>query len=432
MIINVRINNFMVFSNEVELTFEADMRTKRFEENVYKNKHYNIVKSAVIYGANNVGKTCVLEAIRFIRTVLRGETILLKGSELFNLYTKNHELALGITFMINDKVYSFDFKYLIDPLNHSGEFSYECLKELSIDKNKTEKENLIYIRGNDIETKFNQSVTLTKLSKEVSHDALILYRVNPTDKNAKELVNKYKKVFKDFTDSVEIVRLTSLQLNKTISYLKEDGLEAKFIKEMICAFDPDIADFNYKETSDTSSYNEEVDDASIRERRSKELLSLISTHNGKEVSSFLYDSRGTKEIIALSGYIVDALMHDKTLIVDELDSGLHYKNTRALVSMFNSGQNSGAQLLFTTHDTNLLDTKLLFRKDQIWFLDKIKEKDDKYPKLYLYRLDEFTYSEKGIRSETDILERYKKGYFGALPNPDLFSIMSEIADSKNG
>ncbi len=422
----------MVFSNEVELSFLADMHTKRFIENVYSNKHFNIVKSAVIYGANNVGKTCVLEAIRFIRTVLRGEAISLKGGELFNLFTKNHELALGITFLYNDKVYSFDFKYLIDPKNHTGEFSYECLKELTIDKNKSEKEKLIYIRGEGIPSKFSQSDLLTKLSKEVSHDALLIYRVNPTEKVAKELINKYKKVFKDFTDSVETVRLTSLQLNKTISYLKENGLEAKFIKEMICAFDPDIADFNYKEITDSSSLYEDVEEASIRERRSKELLSLISTHNGQEVASMLYDSRGTKEIIALSGYIVDALMHDKTLIVDELDSGLHYKNTRALVSMFNSGQNSGAQLLFTTHDTNLLDTKLLFRKDQIWFLDKKKEEGALYPRLYLYRLDEFTYSEKGIRSETDILDRYKKGYFGALPKPDLFSIMSEIADLKNG
>ncbi|MCD8194877.1 MAG: ATP-binding protein, partial [Coprobacillus sp.] len=304
MILNVRINNFMVFSNDVEMSFEADMHTKKFMENVYSQNNFNVVKSAVIYGANNVGKTCVLEAIRFIKGIMRGEAFIPPSGDLFNIYTESNELALGITFMLDNDVYSFDFKYLVDRTSKEGIVTYESLKEVSIDKTKKQKEKLIYTRDINSDSKFINSTYLTKLMKEVPHESIFLYQVEPQNKDAKEIIDKYRDIFSRFTDSVETVRLTTLQLSKTIDYLKKDGVEAKLIKELVCSIDTDISDISYKEDDINLPVLEDIEDASIREKRSKELLSLVSVHNGKEVRSMLYDSRGTKEIIALAGYIV--------------------------------------------------------------------------------------------------------------------------------
>ena len=70
-------------------------------------------------------------------------------------------------------------------------------------------------------------------------------------------------------------------------------------------------------------------------------------------------------------------------------------------------------MICTTHDVSLLDVKTLFRKDQIWFTDKDTNQ------AYLYSLSNFTSENSGIRSDTDIFDKYSKGVFGALPNPSL-------------
>ena len=148
-----------------------------------------------------------------------------------------------------------------------------------------------------------------------------------------------------------------------------------------------------------------------------DMFCLVSNHRGKEVQSISYDSTGTKKIVALAGYIVEALEKGKTLVVDELDSSLHFKLTRAIVSLFNNELNSKAQLIFTVHDITLLDCKKLFRKDQIWFASKEEGI------AYLYSLADFT-ARDGVRSDSsDIAALYRDGILGAMPEPDLISVL---------
>ena len=93
---------------------------------------------------------------------------------------------------------------------------------------------------------------------------------------------------------------------------------------------------------------------------------LISVHKGKPLPSIKFVFTGTKKIVWLASYIVEALEQGKTLILDELDSGLQFKLSRALISLFNNPINVSAQLICMTHDVSLLDIKTLLRKDQIW------------------------------------------------------------------
>ena len=149
---------------------------------------------------------------------------------------------------------------------------------------------------------------------------------------------------------------------------------------------------------------------------------LISVHKGKPLPSIKFDSTGTKKIVWLASYIVEALEQGKTLILDELDSGLQFKLSRALISLFNNLINVSAQLICTTHDVSLLDIKTLLRKDQIWFTDKDTQQ------AYLYSLSMFTAKESGVRSDGDILDKYSKGMFGALPDPSLVEALLNIAE----
>lgn len=126
------------------------------------------------------------------------------------------------------------------------------------------------------------------------------------------------------------------------------------------------------------------------------------------------ESSGTNQFFALSGPIIDVLEKGWVLAVDELDSKLHPNLVTRIVELFNDQNvnNNNAQLIFNTHDTNLLSTDL-FRRDQIWFTEK-----DRYGAAKLYSLSDFK-----ARNDEQFERNYLKGRYGAVPvvhdlNPD--------------
>ena len=149
----------------------------------------------------------------------------------------------------------------------------------------------------------------------------------------------------------------------------------------------------------------------------EDMFRLTSIHRGKPVRSLTFDSTGTKKMVAIASYIIEALSEGKILVVDEIDSSLHFKLTRAIVSLFNNELNCSAQLVFTVHDVTLLDCRRLFRKDQIWFASK----ED--GEVRFYSLASFAEQREGARGDTDVMERYRSGALGALPEPDLIAVL---------
>ena len=152
-----------------------------------------------------------------------------------------------------------------------------------------------------------------------------------------------------------------------------------------------------------------------------EMLHLASVYKGVMVPSMLFDSTGTKKMAALASYVIEALENGRILVIDELDNSLHFRITRAIIAMFNNELNRNAQLIATVHDVSLLDCQTLFRKEQIWFTHKDREN------AYLYSLADFTTEKTGVRDTTDLIEKYRKGIFGALPEPDLFQSLLEVS-----
>jgi AAA15 family ATPase/GTPase len=111
---------------------------------------------------------------------------------------------------------------------------------------------------------------------------------------------------------------------------------------------------------------------------------------------------------------LDCLENGYTLIVDELDSKLHPNLVEKIVSFFNSKElnPNNAQLIFNTHDTNLLNSGL-FRRDQIWFTEK-----NKFGEASLFSLADFKTDK--VRKNEDFEENYIRGKYGAVPYLGLF------------
>ena len=121
----------------------------------------------------------------------------------------------------------------------------------------------------------------------------------------------------------------------------------------------------------------------------------------------LEESLGTQVVFSLIPVIKDALDNGKILVIDEFDKSLHPFIIKYIVEIFNDKEvnKNNAQLIFNTHDTNLLDLELL-RRDQIWFA----EKNIKDGACSIYPLDDFS-----VRKNENVLKGYLLGRYGAIP-----------------
>ncbi len=141
-----------------------------------------------------------------------------------------------------------------------------------------------------------------------------------------------------------------------------------------------------------------------------------------KLSMKVHESEGTRKLFAMSGKIVEVLKKGQKLAIDEMDSRLHLVLTKNIVELFHSKSTNpkNAQLIFSTHDTNLLSSQL-FRRDQIWFTER-----DKVGATNLYSL-----AEVEVRNDASSEADYLHGKYGAIPFPKSFDVFEEF-ECKHG
>lgn len=413
MIIELRIKNCFSFSEQVVFSMKADMRSKRFASNLININQQNILKVAGIYGPNNAGKTCLIKCIRSLKNILLGKNPQLMS----NLFTKSHICELGVTFAQNNCFYSYDIKY--DAAESI--FIYEEFSELTYDQYGNEKKNIWLLRGPEEQTVISESLELNDILSAVSKNNLICYQVDVAKFEQLALI---KQTIIEFAEKIEIVNMNNIPMKKTIDLLKNhNDLQTKVVNFVKNA-DIYMEDFAYVD-ADRINIEARMTEFGPDEKvldipeNVMDRIRLVSVYKGVPVPSLLFDSTGTKKIAALASYVVEGLENGKILVIDELDNSIHFKLTRAIVAMFNNELNTNTQLIFTVHDINLMDCKRMFRKEQIWFIHK------DFKQVYLYPLSEFT-AEQGVRETTDVIEKYKKGVLGALPEPELINTLLNI------
>ena len=241
---------------------------------------------------------------------------------------------------------------------------------------------------------------------------------------------RVKDIIVSFASRIDIVDMNNIPIKKTIDMLKRSDAMHKKIANFVLNADLYLDDFKYLSDEEIKIVlnNQDTEEAKPQENALRsaapltEMLHLASVYRGITVPSMLFDSTGTKKMAALASYVIDALEAGRILIVDELDNSLHFRLTRAIIALFNNELNQNAQLIATVHDVSLLDCQSLFRKEQIWFTHKDKEN------AYLYSLAEFTAEKDGVRETSDLIEKYRRGLFGALPEPDLFQSLLEVKE----
>lgn len=412
MITSFKFDNCFAFNKPVEMTLKADMRTKKFSSNVINlNEKLNILKSIAIYGPNNTGKTSFIKCISVLKRTLENKPINLSA----NIFTGNTISTEAVSFIYNEKEYNYEYKF--DCSNRS--YVYEKMIEIIRDKHNNETEKIIFIKDT-LNEKYEcpADKKLQDVLNIASTNNILIYTVQ-IEKFA--ILRVIKEILTDVAKNIEIVDMNNIPNGKTIEMLKNKDEETKKIVDFIKSADIYLDDYRYDEKMQLKIDNKEAEEKILKNQDIIDQMRMVSVYKGRPVPSIIFDSLGTRKIAALASYVITSIEKGKTLIIDELDSSLHFKITRAIISMFNNELNKNAQLIATLHDISLLDCKKMFRKEQIWFTDKNEEQTE------LYSLKDFSYEQSGIRSDTtDIQDRYSKGAFGAIPDPDLISTLLEV------
>ncbi len=419
MICKFKVTNFMAFKDEINVDFNADGRIKKFLCNCFEVKGKYYIKSLGIYGPNNTGKSCLFLAFHAFISLLNPHY--LRNTNFYNMFGSNTVTDFDVQYIVNDRKYRY-------------KVSYDSKKNIFI------KENLFYIYENPANPSDKKETSLLEKTK----DGSILVRGTKLDEKASpisikdngsisilnlfafndEFLARAKVDFDKFVNSFIFIDMNMpVPINMTIDLMKKDKVGAEFVKTFVKDCDVNIEDLLYSEQILVDKVaSDSVANYINKHPNNAHYLQLNTKHHGVVLPSSIIDSAGTRQLIALSSYIYHTLKDGKILVIDEIDRSLHHIITRAIVSLFNSVDNTKAQLIFTTHDLMLLNIKTLLRKEQIILTDI--DKETKFSTITQF--SKFTADEYGIRGNEDITDYYLKGRFGAIPNPDLFECLRKL------
>lgn len=343
-----------------------------------------IVPVMAIYGANAAGKSNVIHALLLMREMICGDYAKpLKGAELPQepfAFTegKTEPTAFEIIYYYEGIKYAYGFSF--DSTRIIKEYLYHW---------PNGREALVFSR-NDGEYEFRESIQeqLTLAGRTPENR---LYLTSSNEWNCSQT----EKAYLWFQRNLHGVIATDGSNKNTIDAIRKGGEEKKrILSEMVLA-DLGICNVELtgtKENPIVSTVHQLKDD----EGNQRQYTLLL----GQE-------SVGTQRFFSRIGLWMNAINSGTVLVVDEIEASMHPLLTRHLIEMMQDQiiNKNHAQLIFTTHDTGLLDLKLL-RRDQIWFA----EKDENSMQTDVYALTEFS-----PRKDENIAKGYMQGRYGAIP-----------------
>lgn len=420
MLVNFTFQNFRSFRDEKTLSMEAGS-IKELKESVIQKESYRLLPAAVMYGANSSGKSNVLLALMTMRSVLLGSVRLNPTDELYfqpfklDLISASTPTSFEIQFLLDDVKYRYGFDY--DKTHIRKEWLYE--------KCAGQREFNLFLRvDNEFEvskTRFPEGIG--KESATPSNRLFVSLVAQLNGAKSMRILDWFNNC--NYLSGMDSQGYEGFTLQMFSNHLEGCRQALDFFHHTQLGFNELLVtekSFSDETISGKMQIPEALRSKLAEELKGKKIMEAKTTHNIYDeqgnvngIGTFDKDemeSEGTKKVIEMSGPIFDTLRLGKVLIVDELDAKLHPLLTRSILQLFMNPETNphGAQLIFATHDTNLLNLAYL-RRDQIWFTEK-----DKTESTDLYSLLEFK-DENGakIRNDRSVQKDYINGRYGAIP-----------------
>lgn len=429
MILRVILKNFLSFNEEVQFDMFPNMKRTSLSNHIkVLNDKLPVLKMAAIYGSNGAGKSNLLKGINFLKAIATNKNFLDKekvGKYIFALKENagKEPFELAIEFVTKSGV---PFIYSVE-MNDTG-VTFETLQVSSLGSG--ENVNVFIRKGRKVEYAIAPSDEVNNMVLgwiEKNPFASLLTINNDMPVLADENIGIAQKWFED---ELTIIGLHSF--NPTlIGVFKNDKEINQFASELFKAIDFGVDEVkveteNFEDWVNTHDVGSLPMDK-VREMRSGVLSEVVDFRNTRAISvedgvqkisqmmfrqfgenGFSKDmdiqaqSDGTVRLLSLVPALYDAMKSAKTVLIDELDHSIHPHLVREIVRYFSSQETNG-QLIFTTHQTCLLNQDFL-RTDEIWMVEK------KYGSSHMYSLNDYK-----IHNTINIENGYMEGRYGAIP-----------------
>jgi len=412
-LIEFSVENYKSFRERATLSMIAanlvSEDKKLDEDNLFEAAPgFRLLRSAAIYGANASGKSNLVSAFKFMQKFVMNSVNSTKPTNgidvepfVLNTQSTDRPSIFEVVFCINSRQYRYGFEVT----------KHEVLSEWLFVQLSTKETTLFAREGSDI-------------------------RCGRTYKEGHGLENRtrpnalFLSVAAQFNGRVALSILGWFQMCCLVSGLSDNQFrpltvelllrqaEGTGIVDFVRALDTGVGSLGVKAPAsegfgyDFDPYGKVTSEHNVRDG------------NGHVVGRKTFDvteseSQGTQKLIGLAAPILTTLRLREVMFIDEFDARLHPIISRAIISMFNDPKiNAGkGQLIAVTHDTNLLD-KSLFRRDQIWFVEK-----DKYDQSHLTSLAEYR-----VKNDAAYEKNYLQGRYSAIPFIGDLSALPKVKD----
>lgn len=400
MILEFSVKNFLSFKEKVTFSMIANSN-KELNDNYVEIGGNKVLKSAAIYGANASGKSNLFKILTLVVLMLRSS----------NSVDINAKLPL-IPFKLDkgsvNKPSEFEIKFILDETRYVYGFI--------ADKDKIYDEYLYYY-PNGRETKIFDRTNINEYSY-TQKDEKILREIEAKNAQNKFFLatatnwnfDKTKAAYNFLTTGIGTCN--NLEILKNMAY-KMYETNPDYLKDFAIDFlqkaDFNIEDYQISQIDVPGEFLTAIPEFITKTLpdKPKAYQVLFKHKNSDNYLSIDEESLGTQMIFAFIPFLADSLKNKKVLIIDELDKSLHPFLVQYIVEIFNDAEinKNGSQLIFNTHDTNLLDLNIL-RRDQIWFTEKNSETGESD----LYSLSDFS-----VRKQENVEKGYMLGRYGAVP-----------------
>ncbi len=376
MVLEIALTNFFSVNEKIILDLQAaNIQTKEarlLADNTFFVGNERLLKTVAIYGANASGKSNIIKAIKA------------SVDMILNSHNYNEGDTFGFKpykFGEKDALSEFYIRFIVKGIEH--EYSFTCNRDEIVTETlyyyPKGRKALIFTRDERIEgdkkDKYEFASVIRRpmdVASNTSRKTLFLSRASQMDRD------KAKEIYRWFNEQL----VFSYRGKTTVATDRFLGDNKEEVLRVLKAADSDIVEFTFKDGELTTFH-----------RRNPSLPFDFNTE----------ESEGTKILFKIMLTVMDVVRNNKVMFLDEVETSLHTRLVEYLINLFHNSRS--AQLVFTTHNTHLLDMTR-FRKDQIFFVNKREDGSSDLYSLFDY---------KDFREKMDLEKAYLQGRFDAVP-----------------
>ena len=421
MIQEFQVQNFYSIKERQTISFVPTNDDRMRDQYVHEvGDGVELLKIGIVYGSNASGKTTLLNALSFFRSVMLDKPESKnEGMGYFPFLLDNHSRneysQMQMIFWINREKYIMSLEFDSKRIYEESLIVYTSARPTTLYKRIYQSES------DHTEVTFGAKSAIDKAAQRAiegntTNNCSVMAAFGQSNAPASKLNDVYEFFFSGLQNTLNPRDSLAFNVKNELRNDK-DGKKKRFLLQLLKASDFNIVDMtlNENEESITPEMEKAINSAPIPEEAKIEMLKrgtikhddILFRHTGEEGEYELHEgleSAGTHRFLGMSIVLYYVLHENNFIPVDEIETSIHYELLSYFIKLFLANSEGSSQLLMTTHDINLLNEDFI-RRDVVWFTDKSKEGATQLKRL----------SSLGLHKTMNPYNAYKQGKLVDLP-----------------